>query len=98
MKVSYRRIFTLKTLDGLPIVSFGTLVILIWFSPFGIPDLEERVRVAYDFGAQIERPITVITHAFIHADFDHFLGNVFFLSSSGSTLSFSRRRDGSSPR
>ena len=88
VKASYSRIFTPKSLDRLPIVSLGTLVILIWFSPFGIPDLEERVRVAYDFGAQIERPITVITHAFIHADFDHLLGNVIILSSFGVNAEF----------
>ena len=57
MKASYRRIFTLKTLDGLPIVSLGTLVILVWLSPFGIPNLEERIRVAYEFGAQINAPL-----------------------------------------
>ena len=90
VKSSYGRIFTLKTLDKLPIVSLGTLIILFWFSPFGIPDLAERVRFAHNFGIQIERPITAVTHAFIHANFDHFLGNAFSSCPLGSMPSFSR--------
>ena len=91
-KTSLWQVPTLETLDRIPIVSLGTLVILICFSPLGIPNLEERMRVAHEFGIQIERPITAVTHAFIHADFDHFLGNAFFLSSFGVNAEFQQKK------
>ena len=76
----------------MPVVSLGMFVVLILYSPFGVSDVEDRIHMAHEYGIQLERPITAITHAFIHADVDHWFWNTLLLLSYGINAEFQQKK------
>ena len=82
------RAFSRTVSRNTPIITIAMFLILLMFSPCVFSDFEGRKHLIQNYGTQIDRPITYITHAFIHADLTHFMLNSLLLLSYGVIAEF----------